>query len=228
MTYVRVVAGNEELDGSGMREGEKYHSPQVAKLTQRRRRRGVSLGDPLPSLSPPDPGYNGMQPCQHAYHAIYGEVLSQEHEVAPSTSTPDPHPTSKPAHVLDSALLSELLAAFLGLAAESRPRVWTPGGAAPLAGVAGAEAPAPLARPGVPAAGTGATAGLPAPAGAAARACKTEDHPYMLMVCFRDTSVESFTCPFKGNHGPTTFASQARTLPGAAGTEPAPAVKAAS
>ena len=56
MTYVRVVAGYEELDGSGMREGEKYHSPQVAKLTQRRRRRGVSLGDPLPSLSPPDPG----------------------------------------------------------------------------------------------------------------------------------------------------------------------------
>ena len=97
-----------------------------------------------------------------------------------------------------------------------------------MAGVAGAEAPAPLARPGVPAAGTGATAGLPAPAGAAARACKTEDHPYMLMVCFRDTSVESFTCPFKGNHGPTTFASQARTLPGVAGTEPAPAVKAAS
>ena len=93
MTYVRVVAGYEELDGSGMREGEKYHSPQVAKLTQRRRRRGVSLGDPLPSLSPPDPGYNWIQPCQHAYHAIYGEVLSREQaSVTPSTSTHCPPP----------------------------------------------------------------------------------------------------------------------------------------
>ncbi len=91
-----------------------------------------------------------------------------------------PPPPSEPAHFLDCVLLSELLAAFLGLAAESRPRVWTPGGAAPLAGVAGAEAPAPLAPPGVTAAGAGpgpgAAAGLPAPAGAAARACKTKDH----------------------------------------------------
>jgi hypothetical protein len=94
-----------------------------------------------------------------------------------------PPPPSKPAHVLDSALLSELLAACLGLAAESRPRVWTPGGEAPLAGVAGAEAPAPLARPGVPAAGAGAAAGLPAPAGAAARACKTEDHAQNTHTC---------------------------------------------
>ena len=53
-------------------------------------------------------------------------------------------------------------------------------------------------------------------------------HPYMFMVCFRDTSMESFTRPFKGNHGPTTSVSHARTLPGVAGTEPAPAVKAAS